>query len=69
MDTEGFFQKPRSIQEVADYFDVSLRFLTAEISRGNLAAVRLSHSVVRITPEAIRAWMALPFDQRVKGAK
>jgi hypothetical protein len=57
MHDDEFFSGPRTIPEIAAHIRVTDRFVTAEIKRGNLKVMRFSHSVVRATPEAIRAWM------------
>jgi hypothetical protein len=55
--SDSFFEKPRSIPELADYLDCTTRYITGEIADGNLRAIRFSNNFVRILPEDIREWM------------
>jgi hypothetical protein len=65
--SEEFYQRPRSIEELAKFLNLTPRFITAEIARGNLKAKRLTHSVVRLQPNDIQAWIDMPDSNRVKG--
>jgi hypothetical protein len=57
LDEIEFFTRPRSIPELAAYLDVTPRFISAEISRGNLRSIQLSNNLVRLEPRDIRAWL------------
>ena len=54
---EGFLDKPRSIDEVAEFLGCTRRFLASEIAAGRLRARRLSARLIRIMPEDLRHWL------------
>ena len=62
--TNDFYEQPRTLEEVAQYFGLSSRFIRQQVYDGHLRALKLSHTVVRIRPEDIREW-----EERAKTTK
>lgn len=46
-----------SLKEVAEFADVSLRTATYWVERGQLEAIRFGPQLIRVTPEALLAFM------------
>jgi excisionase family DNA binding protein len=54
---DPFFLKPRSIEEVADWFGCQRRFLVDEIHAGRLRGRKVSPKLIRIQPADLREWL------------
>jgi excisionase family DNA binding protein len=67
--SDSFFEKPRSISELAAYLDTTPRYISSEISKGELRAIKFSNNLVRLNPSDILEWMNSRASRPVKEAK
>jgi excisionase family DNA binding protein len=67
--SDSFFEKPRSIPELAAYLDTTTRYISGQIAKGNLRAIKFSNNLVRLNPSDILEWMDSRASRPIKEAK
>jgi excisionase family DNA binding protein len=54
---DPFFERSRSIKEVAEYIGVTRVYVERQVLAGHLRARKFSTKLIRVLPEDLREWM------------